>query len=129
VAENQTREARDVGDFSASLGWIGETVVRESKPKTKYAEVEAATKAAGDARRKQIEVENAYLESRGFKVVLDHEKSEIRWQFPPSMVVGGDYVTCHRSSALDSARGRELSDKAKAEKEIARLKAEHGIEG
>lgn len=105
------------------------------KPVYKFAEdVKKIAKSASDAVEKLIEAENSYLENRGFKMHLDHVEGVILWKKPETPGCAYSYGDiregglCTRERALDIARHEEDRAKEHAEDQIARLKAEHGIE-
>ncbi|MDR3582626.1 MAG: hypothetical protein P4L67_05110 [Candidatus Pacebacteria bacterium] len=104
---------------------FGFSGVHEKKPVAmRHAEVDKAFLAAKKACAELIEAENAYLVSRGFVMELDHEKEVVRWREPKEH--GGSLWG--RQQALGVACRKEQMAKYAAEQDIAKLKAEHGIE-
>lgn len=95
----------------------------------KYTQIEKLTTEIKDAKDKLIDVENRYLAAQGFEMVLDHKDGKILWK-----ITGGTRSTSlkdkrlPRERALEVARNLEIRAKVAAVEQIAKLKAEHGIE-
>jgi hypothetical protein len=101
-------------------------VARYGSPaKMKYEEVEAAERAADDARAKMFDTYVAYLKSHRWEPAVDYAKGTVLWKNPRS--ADSDPETLEDAVSYEHNIG--MLEKNRAETEIKKLKAEHGIGG
>jgi hypothetical protein len=101
------------------------TIGTTRTPKMKYEEVEAAEKAADEARAKMFETYVAYIKSHGWEPVVDYAQCTALWKHPNR--VDSEPQTLEDAVSYEHNIG--LMEKDRAEQQIRKLKAEHGIGG
>jgi hypothetical protein len=104
--------------FSMGDGWFGKSMPMN------HDVVEKARLAAVQAKAALAQAERDYLRSHGFVEEYDYNQEIIRWREPKAK--GGNLYA--RKQAMASAFRYAQVAKREAEQQIAKLKAEHGIE-